>query len=185
MGEALGVTRSLGPPNVWVDVLSRFELPVSPPAGLDPSRVGATIRADKKGVGRTPHWVPVARIGAAGTEDGRLTLPLATADVHNCDLWDWRTDPLPAEVAPLPKFLAESSGRSRSWRSSSALKVSRSPGALAHRATTDAERPYIVFGDRILTYGQVEIRADALAASMAHLGVKARGSRRSRASSVA
>ncbi len=46
------------------------------------------------------------------------------------------------------------------------------PGALANRATTDSERPYLVFKDRVLTYGQVEIRADALAASFAHLGVK-------------
>lgn len=45
------------------------------------------------------------------------------------------------------------------------------PAALANRATTDPERPYIVFDDRVLTYGQVEMRADALAASLAHLGV--------------
>lgn len=46
------------------------------------------------------------------------------------------------------------------------------PGALANRATTDPERPYIVFEDRVLTYGQAEMRADALAASFAHLGVR-------------
>jgi len=45
--------------------------------------------------------------------------------------------------------------------------------ALATRATTDPERPYVVFGDQVLTYGQTEIRADALAASLAGLGIGA------------
>ncbi len=47
------------------------------------------------------------------------------------------------------------------------------PGALTNRATTDPERPYIIFDDRALTFGQVEMRADALAASFAQQGIGA------------
>lgn len=45
--------------------------------------------------------------------------------------------------------------------------------ALASRATSDPERPYLIHEDEVLTYGLAEIRADALAASLAHLGLGA------------
>lgn len=43
--------------------------------------------------------------------------------------------------------------------------------ALAHRATTDPERPFLLSGDRVLTYGQLDSRAEALAAGFHSLGV--------------
>ncbi|MGD2071162.1 MAG: AMP-binding protein, partial [Gemmatimonadota bacterium] len=45
--------------------------------------------------------------------------------------------------------------------------------ALAHRATTDPERPFVTFRDVEWTYGEIDTRADALAAAMAHLGIEA------------
>lgn len=45
--------------------------------------------------------------------------------------------------------------------------------ALAHRATTDPGREFLLFGDDVLTFGQVESRAEALAASLSNLGVGA------------
>ncbi len=43
--------------------------------------------------------------------------------------------------------------------------------ALAHRATTDPERPFLLFKDEVLSYGQLESRAEALAAGLHTLGV--------------
>ena len=43
---------------------------------------------------------------------------------------------------------------------------------LAHRASVDPERPFLVFRDDFLTYGQIESRAEALAASLDHLGIE-------------
>ena len=45
--------------------------------------------------------------------------------------------------------------------------------ALASRATGDPERPFLVHRDRPVTFGQVESRSDALAASLSSLGVEA------------
>ena len=45
--------------------------------------------------------------------------------------------------------------------------------ALATRATTDANAAYLRFGDHLLTYGQVESDAEALAAALASLGLEA------------
>jgi fatty-acyl-CoA synthase len=43
---------------------------------------------------------------------------------------------------------------------------------LASRATSDPSHPFLIFGDEVLTYGQVEARAEALAASLHNLGVE-------------
>lgn len=43
--------------------------------------------------------------------------------------------------------------------------------ALSHRATTDPERPFLLFGEEVLSYGQLESRAEALAAGLHSLGV--------------
>jgi len=48
--------------------------------------------------------------------------------------------------------------------------------ALAHRATTDPERDFLIFRDDALTYGQIESKAEALAAALNHLGIE-RGDR--------
>lgn len=45
--------------------------------------------------------------------------------------------------------------------------------ALAHRATTDPEKPFIVFRGETLTYGEMEGQAEALAASLHGLGIEA------------
>ncbi|HZD05127.1 MAG TPA: AMP-binding protein [Longimicrobiales bacterium] len=45
--------------------------------------------------------------------------------------------------------------------------------ALAHRATTDPERPFILFGHETLSFGEVESRAEALAAALHGLGIEA------------
>lgn len=45
--------------------------------------------------------------------------------------------------------------------------------ALAMRATTDPERVYLRFGDEALTFGDVESKSEALAASLANLGLQA------------
>jgi fatty-acyl-CoA synthase len=45
--------------------------------------------------------------------------------------------------------------------------------ALANRATVDPERPFILYGDQTLTFGQVDSRAEALAASLHALGIGA------------
>ena len=44
---------------------------------------------------------------------------------------------------------------------------------LATRATSDSGRPYLRFGEEVLTYGEVESRAEALAASLSNLGLQA------------
>jgi fatty-acyl-CoA synthase len=44
---------------------------------------------------------------------------------------------------------------------------------LAQRATTDPERPFLIHGDGFLTFGQVESRAEALAAGLHSLGIGA------------
>jgi fatty-acyl-CoA synthase len=44
---------------------------------------------------------------------------------------------------------------------------------LAHRATTEPERPFLLHGNGVLTYGQVESRAEALAAGLHSLGIGA------------
>ncbi len=45
------------------------------------------------------------------------------------------------------------------------------PAVLMSRATSDPERPYVVSAAEALTYGQVEMRAEALAAAFAGFGV--------------
>jgi len=45
--------------------------------------------------------------------------------------------------------------------------------ALAHRATSDPQRPFILFGDDSLSYGEVESQAEALAAALHGLGIRA------------
>ncbi|HEX9886053.1 MAG TPA: class I adenylate-forming enzyme family protein [Longimicrobiales bacterium] len=45
--------------------------------------------------------------------------------------------------------------------------------ALAHRATADAERPFIIFRNTVLTYGEVDGRAESLAAALHGLGIEA------------
>jgi fatty-acyl-CoA synthase len=47
------------------------------------------------------------------------------------------------------------------------------PSLLAHRAARDPESPWLVFGDRTLTFGEVEAEADALAAALHGLGIEA------------
>jgi 3-dehydroquinate synthase len=79
MGESLGVTEA-GTANHVRRVVEQFGLPTDASSVLDPSRVAAAIRSDKKGEQGVPHWVPVAKIGTAGALDGRLTLPLSEAD---------------------------------------------------------------------------------------------------------
>ena len=44
---------------------------------------------------------------------------------------------------------------------------------LAVRATSDAEGPFLLFRDRVLTYGEVDNSAEALAASLHNLGIEA------------
>ena len=46
------------------------------------------------------------------------------------------------------------------------------PAALASRATTDPEHVFLIDGDESVTFGQVETRAEALAASLHGLGVE-------------
>ncbi len=46
------------------------------------------------------------------------------------------------------------------------------PAALALRATTDPEGVFLVFEDQTVTFGQVETRAEALAASLHGLGIE-------------
>ncbi len=48
------------------------------------------------------------------------------------------------------------------------------PAALMNRATRDPERPYVVSAGQTLSYGQVDMRAEALAATLASFGVGAR-----------
>ncbi|MEZ4422931.1 MAG: AMP-binding protein [Gemmatimonadota bacterium] len=45
--------------------------------------------------------------------------------------------------------------------------------ALASRATSNPEDPFLFFGNDVLTYGRVEMRAEALAASLAGFGIGA------------
>ena len=45
--------------------------------------------------------------------------------------------------------------------------------ALATRATTDPESPYLRFEDDVHTFGEIESRAESLAAALANLGVEA------------
>ena len=47
---------------------------------------------------------------------------------------------------------------------------------LAHRATSEPEREFLLFRDDVVTYGQIDSRAEALAASLQHLGIE-RGDR--------
>ena len=44
--------------------------------------------------------------------------------------------------------------------------------ALASRATTNPEDPFVIFEDEVVTFGQMETRAEALAASLHGLGVE-------------
>ena len=44
--------------------------------------------------------------------------------------------------------------------------------ALASRATTDPEDPFVIFEDEVVTFGQMETRAEALAASLQGLGIE-------------
>ena len=46
------------------------------------------------------------------------------------------------------------------------------PGALASRATTDPEGTFLIFRDETVTFGQLESRAEALAASLHGLGIQ-------------
>ena len=48
--------------------------------------------------------------------------------------------------------------------------------ALSHRATTDPEAPFLVFGDRTQSFGDVDGQAESLAAALANLGIE-RGDR--------
>jgi len=45
--------------------------------------------------------------------------------------------------------------------------------ALVTRATTDPGRPYLRFGGEVLTFGEIESKAEALAASLSNLGLQA------------
>lgn len=45
--------------------------------------------------------------------------------------------------------------------------------ALAHRATVDAAAPFLLCGDQVLSYGEVDGQAEALAASLGNLGIGA------------
>lgn len=45
--------------------------------------------------------------------------------------------------------------------------------ALSHRATSDPEATYLLAGERSLTFGEVEAQSEALAASLANLGIEA------------
>ena len=56
------------------------------------------------------------------------------------------------------------------------LERSRNPAiasVLTHRATRDPGAPFLLAGDSTLTYAEVEDQAEALAASLAHLGIEA------------
>ena len=44
---------------------------------------------------------------------------------------------------------------------------------LANRATRDPGRTFLLHQDRLITFGQVESRADAMAASLSSLGIEA------------
>ena len=46
------------------------------------------------------------------------------------------------------------------------------PAALASRATTDPEGTFLIHGDEAVTFGQMETRAEALAASLHGLGIE-------------
>ena len=46
------------------------------------------------------------------------------------------------------------------------------PAALASRATTDPEATFLIFGEEAVTFGQMETRAEALAASLHGLGIE-------------
>ncbi len=45
--------------------------------------------------------------------------------------------------------------------------------SLANRATRDPEKPFLLYHDQLVTYGQVETRSEALAASFSSLGIEA------------
>jgi fatty-acyl-CoA synthase len=45
-------------------------------------------------------------------------------------------------------------------------------GVLTSRATVDPESPFVLYGDEVVTFGQLESRSEALAASMANLGIE-------------
>ena len=45
--------------------------------------------------------------------------------------------------------------------------------SLANRATRDPERTFLLHQDQPITFGQVETRSDALAASFSSLGIEA------------
>jgi fatty-acyl-CoA synthase len=47
------------------------------------------------------------------------------------------------------------------------------PGALAGRATTDPEAPFVIGGQETVTFGELEARAESLAASLHSLGIEA------------
>ncbi len=47
------------------------------------------------------------------------------------------------------------------------------PGALAGRATSDPESPFLISGAETVPFGELEVRAEALAASLHSLGIEA------------
>ena len=46
------------------------------------------------------------------------------------------------------------------------------PAALQWRATTDPEGTFLIFKDEVVTFGEMETRAEALAASLHGLGIE-------------
>ena len=46
--------------------------------------------------------------------------------------------------------------------------------SLANRATSDPEGAFLLYQDQLITFGQMETRSDAMAASFSSLGIEAK-----------
>jgi 3-dehydroquinate synthase len=75
LGEKLGVTQE-GTSAGLSAVLARLELPVRPPAGLDPAAVVAATRTDKKNAAGIVRYALLERLGRADEAGGEWVRPV-------------------------------------------------------------------------------------------------------------